>query len=436
MEGIAAPRRYLGVPMAWWIAGGSCFGICFGFSSFFGAIFGQLIIPISTEYGWTRAQTTGAVTLTTLLTIALAPIGGYFVDKGKVTAALLFTAILLPIAVGSIAIVNGNLVQYYLTFALIAVAGVGGLPASYSAVILKWFDQRRGLGMGFPVAGVGIAIIALPPTIRYLISLYGWQIAVTAVACTMFIVVVPIVAFLLPKAPVGRSEIDAELPPPKSCWPPETDAGGMEFKAALKTRAFLQLAVAFILLMVTSYGVMINLQAMLQDIGLPASTAAQLLSVEGFFILVFRIFSGWLLDRFPPRVTASLIFIAPAIGLLLMLMSHSIPVLILAIGLLGLGFGGEFDVISFFTSRYFGRRAFGRLYGIYYSCGTLGGSIGPIMLARIFDVTHSYTLGLVILIAMVAIAALLTLTLPPLRAKTADASPAEPRLGSVDMVAT
>ena len=47
-------------------------------------------------------------------------------------------------------------------------------------------------------------------------------------------------------------------------------------------------------------------------------------------------------------------------------------------------------MMDFFISRYFGRRAFGTLYGLIFSLFALGIGIGPAFLGSGYDHFHSY----------------------------------------------
>ena len=49
----------------------------------------------------------------------------------------------------------------------------------------------------------------------------------------------------------------------------------------------------------------------------------------------------------------------------------------LGVVLMGLGFGSEIDLIAFLTSRYFGQRVFGEIYGYFFMIFGFGTAIGP-----------------------------------------------------------
>ena len=65
-----------------------------------------------------------------------------------------------------------------------------------------------------------------------------------------------------------------------------------------------------------------------------------------------------------------------------------------AASLLGLGIGGEADVMPFLVSRYFGMRSMGELFGCVSGSYTLGVAIGPYLFSAGFDWTGSYRLPL------------------------------------------
>jgi MFS family permease len=356
------------------------------------------------------------MTVATLLTIVTAPLAGSLVDRYGPRRILLASAATLPFLVAALAAIDGQLWRYYLVIALIAVLGAGTLPGTYTAISLGWFDRHRGLAVGFPIAGVGIANVLLPPAIQLIMPGYGWRGAVVAAAVAMFVVVLPLAWFLFRLAPRGPAELDGGLAPAVDLPAPEATApaDALPLRAQLLSRPFIQLAAAFLLLGVATLGVIINFQAMLEDAGVPALTAAQLLSLHGVFLIGFRLGSGWLLDRFPPRAVAGILILCPVAGILILAAGLPVAAIAGAMLLLAIGFGGEFNAMSFFVSRYFGQAAYGRLYGFAYSAYIVGGSIGPTLLASSYDHWGTYRYGLCFLAALIVAAVGLILSLPPL----------------------
>ena len=181
---------------------------------------------------------------------------------------------------------------------------------------------------------------------------------------------------------------------------------------ALSSRAFWVLISAVCGSTIAVSGTMVHLAALLTDRGVSSSDAALVLSVMGAATLAGRLLTGWLLDRYAAvRVSFWLLLIA-ASGTFVLAGSGSFEAAALAAALIGFGTGGEFDVIPFLLSRYFGLRALSTLYGLNWTAWGLAGAAGPMLMGRTFDTTGSYAVVLVGFGAATLAAAALTLTLP------------------------
>ncbi len=77
----------------------------------------------------------------------------------------------------------------------------------------------------------------------------------------------------------------------------------------------------------------------------------------------------------------------------------------------GFAHGGLFTLISPMVAQLFGLDSHGVIFGTIYFFGTVGGSIGPVLVGYIFDVTGSYQLGFIILVAASIIATFLMVSI-------------------------
>jgi nitrate/nitrite transporter NarK len=87
----------------------------------------------------------------------------------------------------------------------------------------------------------------------------------------------------------------------------------------------------------------------------------------------------------------------------------------LAAIVLGLAMGAEGDVIAYLTSRYFGLRSFGQIYGLAFAAFALGGTSGPYLMGAVFDCTGSYKPALAAFSVITAISAVMMTRLGPYR---------------------
>jgi MFS family permease len=101
----------------------------------------------------------------------------------------------------------------------------------------------------------------------------------------------------------------------------------------------------------------------------------------------------------------------PVFGVGLLWSGAGSPAPFFAAVLMGLAIGAEVDMLGFFTSRYFGRRAFGTLYGLIFAAFTIGIGVGPFLLGVGFDAYHSYNQVLAFYFGALIVAAALFLPL-------------------------
>ena len=114
----------------------------------------------------------------------------------------------------------------------------------------------------------------------------------------------------------------------------------------------------------------------LATISLYVQVATIASSVVGVALLLGRVSTGFLLDRFfAPRV-AMLVFGLAAAGIALLWFGIAGKAAMLAAVLIGFGLGAEADIIAFCISRYFGLRCFGPAFAFAFGTFVLGGAIG------------------------------------------------------------
>lgn len=210
-------------------------------------------------------------------------------------------------------------------------------------------------------------------------------------------VVLPVTSCLMINDPKAiNATIDNKQSP--AATKPEI-ATGLSLRDALHERSFWVLTCAFILLGAFTMGLTVNLMPMLIDRGIEPFVAARALSTIGVSLIVGRIVTGFLLDRFPAPLVAFGCLTLSSLGVFGLAIGLNDWILFVSVGLVGFGIGAEFDLMSYFISRYFGHIAYGKIYGTIYGAFQFGGSMGMILMANIFDWTGVYNIGVWILFA-------------------------------------
>ena len=185
------------------------------------------------------------------------------------------------------------------------------------------------------------------------------------------------------------------------------------FQEGLRSRAFWVIVAVLFLSSISQNGAMTHLSALLTDRGVSASGAAFAVSVMGAASLLGRIGTGWLLDRFfAPRVSFWLLGFS-ALGVFLLSGARSLVVGSLGAALIGVGMGGEADIIPYLLSKYFGLRSFSTLYGFTWTAYALAAALGPVLMGRAFDAAGSYEAFLMQLSVVTLASGGLMLLMPP-----------------------
>lgn len=376
-------------------------GMSLGLSVYPPFVFGLFIKPLAADYGWSRAQISLGVTICNYTCLLASPLLGQLIDRVGARRVVLPCIVGFAAAVAAGALNTGSLVFFYLLHFAIPALALGTLPHSYTRLVVGWFADKRGLAVGVTVAGVGLGGLAYPQVIQRVMELGGWRTGYVAAALLILLVSLPVAFAFLREPPEA-------LPGA----PPAATAQGDTLRQALGRRAFwLLLAIMSCMGMVTT-GMTVHLVPLLSDRGLSPDHAAQGVGLLALAVVVGRIGAGFLLDRLLPGLVAFTLLGVSAAGLAVLADAPGGAATNLAILMVGVGIGAEFDFLSFFIARHLGLRAYGAIYGWTYSGFMLGCGVGPPLMGLAFDRTGAYSPALAVLAAAAAMAATLFLFFP------------------------
>jgi predicted MFS family arabinose efflux permease len=224
----------------------------------------------------------------------------------------------------------------------------------------------------------------------------GWRAGYLSMAAFTVLVAFPMVLLFMRPPPGAATSASAA---PQS---------GVLLGHALRQPPFWILGVAVMVLITAQSGVLVHLVPLLTDRGLPPVEAAGIAGTLGISILVSRTAVGALLDRFHPPTVAGLILLAPVISAVILATGGaSRPLMVIAVLLQGLSAAAEIDFLSFFASRFFGMRAYGKIYGTLFAMFSMGNGLGAPIVGAIYDRWHSYTPALWLVAVLFAIGAAL-----------------------------
>jgi MFS family permease len=397
----------------WWVVSAAAAGL------FWGApvtvfTFSVFVRPLMQDFHAGRATISLAYTLGGIAAACSAFLTGRLVDRFGARRVILPATALFAMILLSMKVLAAGIGQFYALYLALGflVNGVGPVP--YGQVVARWFDQRRGLALGLMMFGIGSGAMIMPALAQQFIASFGWRAAYAILGCAVLLIAMPVVAGFLKENPREFGLRPDGLPPADAPANVEADVG-VDWRRAWRDRTFWLMAGAFFLAGASVHGCVVHLAPMLLDRGLSARSAALGSSLVGAAVLTGRVGSGYLLDRlFGPYLAAGL-FGGVALGIGLLWSGAGTALMLAGAFLVGLGLGAEVDIIAYLTSRYFGLRSFGEIYGSAFTAFLLAGALGPLLMGKGFDLTGSYRAPLVALLASALAATLLITRLGPYR---------------------
>ena len=411
----------------WWVALTTAVGLFWGVPVTVYS-FSVFVKPLTHEFHTGRAAVSLAYTFQNLMAAISAPLAGRLIDRYGARKVILPAAVLFGLTLVSIKILDGSVWVFWLCYGLLGVLLSGAGPIPYGKVVSHWFDRHRGLALGLSMSGIGCGAIIMPYLAQRLIANFGWRAAYAILGAVVLFIAVPFVGAFLREKPEDLGLLpDGAMHTDAKATEQAGDAGSV-WHDACHSKTFWVMVCAFFLLGASVQGCIVHLTAMLTDRGITIQTATLASSLLGAAVLIGRAGSGYLLDRFFAPYIAVVFFGGVGAGIGLLWTSSLTAIAFVGTFLVGLGVGAEVDIIPYLTSRYFGLRSLGKIYGAAFGAFVLAGALGPLVMGAGFDLTGSYRVPLAVLFASAVVATVLMTRLGPYRYQARQPDEKEPML--------
>jgi len=371
--------------------------------------FGVFFKPVSSEFGWTSAATSGAFTFYSIahgaLYIATGKISDRFGPKPMMIASGLFFGLGFFLMSGI-----SSIWQLYLYNFLIAVGISGGFVPLLST-ITHWFEKRRGLMTGLVLAGGGLGQAIFPQIGTWLIAEYDWPAAYRIFGVGILIGVI-LLSLFLRKDPAQMGLVPYGAI--SGTGNKEKVRTGLSIKEVIHTGRW-WLFFTSIILFQFGLGVMV-VHAINHgiDLGMSAAAAAGIVTTFAGVGIAARVFFGAVVDRIGGKYVMALGILVLAVSMLGIALTRSVGLFYTLAAVFGLGFGASISSMSPLTAQLFGLRSHGVIFGVATFGATVGGGLGPLMAGAIFDATDSYSLAFIIasVLSLVAFTGIMFLKVP------------------------
>jgi MFS family permease len=363
---------------------------------------------IVADFGWSRGSAAVMFSLSILVYGLLSPVVGGLVDRTKpqIVVALGVTVLAGCVALCSLATQQW---QFYVLYGVIGAVGVAMMGITVlAATVTPWFTRRRALAFAILAAGFGVSLVAAA-LVEYLITAYGWQLALVYSGLAVIVVLVPLVlaflrrpsaAYSAPETPVATA---SPQPSGDSVARPATGwhSHPWTLRGAMRTPQFWMLWIAgFCQLGLAEKMTIAHQVYFFRDAGYTPLAAASIYSVFGV-VFVIGCLASSLSDRLGrEKVYLPACAIAVAGALLQFFIRDATQpwMAYLYAGLFGFGMGMMPPILFASIADLFHGKSYGAIQGMVALGFSAGGAISPWLAGYIHDLTGSYDLTLFLLV--------------------------------------
>ncbi len=351
--------------------------------------------------GWSRADF-ALTAIVSGLAILSYPIVGRLADRYGVRRIGALGVLATVSSYLAIAALSGPIGYYVAILVLQLSLGAMTTGPVFLRMIVGTFDRSRGVALAVAVSAPAVVAALGSPLLAALIESAGWRTGAFSVA--LYALVTGALALVL----VPPGQFAGSAPADRA------GAGGTSLRALLQRREYRLLVLVTMLVSLPLAMTNSQLALVLADNGLSVALAGGVVGLFAMGTIAGRLLAGLALDRFSAERVGAVAFCLPAIGMLLIASPlDQLPVLALAILVMGLAFGAEGDVLAYIASRQFGLEAYGTALGILFASVGVASMLGALLLSQSLRLWESYTPFLCVAALAVLAGSLLLLKLGP-----------------------
>ncbi|MDR6741300.1 putative MFS family arabinose efflux permease [Herbaspirillum sp. 1173] len=287
-----------------------------------------MILPLEQEFGWNRSTISVVISVNIALYGLIGPFSAAAMQRFGIRRVVLGALVLLASGTALSTLMHMPW-HMLLSWGLLVGAGTGVAANTLGATIVsRWFETRRGLAMGLLTASAATGQMVFLPLMASMVGSYGWR-SVAFLVSAVALLAIPLVWLLLPEGPaaIGQKMLGQTS---------ETADDGRSrrnplaiafdaLRTSVRMPDFWLLFMSFFVCGLSTNGYIgTQFIAMCNDYGINEVKGASILAAMGMLDLVGTTLSGWLSDRYNPRVLLfwyyglrglALIFLPYAFGL-------------------------------------------------------------------------------------------------------------------------
>lgn len=350
--------------------------------------FSLFLRPISKDLGFERSAFALCISIISLTAMFMSPLVGRWMEQKS--ARLVMGLSTIGIALGFVGYsFSSSLPMFYACALLVGISLNGASIMAFTIIIKNWFIEKQGLAMSIALAGTGLGGMIMSPIINKLILTYGWRFTYQCLAALIIVLVLPLMLIFVRKRPqdmglepyghanaqkkggTAAASLDMTL----------TEAKGYPmFWIFMASMAAIGFAAGAVLLQAPAY---------ISDQLSPTKAAAAVSAYLGVAIFG-KIFLGAVFDTKGSKAGIWISCGALTLAIIPLLYIQSELCYFAFILLHGIGTCSGTVTPAVLTSKTFGSKNYGQIYGMTNLFSQAGAALGSPCVAFVYDKTGSY----------------------------------------------
>ena len=395
---MTTPRTYKGIYYGWFVVA-ACVFISMAANGAYNG-FGVFIIPMSDEFGWSRAQVSFAASLGTLLGGFSQPLFGWMFDRIGGRRLILWGLAGFGLSNVLLMFTNGIIYLILVYGVLMALAGSAGTFNTGVALVSKWFHRRRATAIALVSAGGSLSGMVFVPFVAFLIPVIEWRETWLVLGLITLCLALPVAFLILRDDPSSADESGADGGGERADGgenPPDVERGPLvarRWQDALASAPFWQIAGGYFVCGVTTAMISTHFVPYAVEEGFTAGQGAFAFSLLSGLNVIGVMGAGMLGDRLGRKNILCAVYLTRAAAFAILLTAPGLWGLFGFAVVSGFSWFGTVPLTTALTAEVYGLRHIGALSGLVYLAHAVGGALAVQLAGTLKDVQGDYTLPL------------------------------------------
>jgi MFS family permease len=369
--------------------------------------FGLYVVPVSQEFGLSRADTNTVLIFMSIGSAVMAPVIGWCLDRVPVKPIVVIGAALAATSFAALSQSRSALLSALLVGVCLT-AGRSMSLAPCTVLVIRWFEANRGRALSLGALGTSFGSVLVVPAIGVLIGAFGWRTALLAsgVAVAALVIAPALLLRMIPSAEDLAREKRRDEPP--GGRPPDAPkaAGPLPARAILAMPQFWLLGAGAAMGMAIAQAVVISMLPMAVESGMSPAKAATLISVTGVMSVLSKLLLAVIADKVDRILLLVAAFCLASVASLALLANTGGYLLFAGCAaLLGLSNSCVLPLFAAIVAERFGIASFGTARGLMAPLIAVSSACCLRFAGEVFDRTGGYELAFATFVGLNLVAA-------------------------------